>query len=70
MRAKFIFVMAALLPLFVVVILAIIGIILNLWVYIVLGMVCPLVAGVVCFIYKDMERKITSAKEGLKNGEN
>ena len=49
---------ALLAPLVIVIILATAGIILNVWVYVVLAVVCPLAAGAVWFLYKDMERKM------------
>ncbi len=69
MMRKKIFLSAALLPLVVVAVLAIFGAKLNVWVYIVLAVVCPLVAGLICFIYKDIEKKMeTFEKEaGWRN---
>ncbi len=57
-KTRYILSAASLLPLAIVVILALVGITLSVWVYIVLVMVCPLAAGVVWFLYKDMERKM------------
>lgn len=57
MKAGF-FPLMAFLPLLVVIILAITGITLNFWVYIILAVVCPLVAGIIWYIYKDTEKKI------------
>lgn len=51
----------ALLPILVVIILAAAGIILDHWVYIILGIACPLVAGVIWLIYKDTAKKGTFA---------
>ncbi|MBI5203302.1 MAG: hypothetical protein HZA11_00120 [Nitrospirae bacterium] len=65
MRTKFFSVMA-LLPLLVVIILAVAGITLNFWVYAILGVVCPTVAGAIWFIYKDTERKVKDAGSGLE----
>jgi len=64
MKSKYIFTMAPFVPLLIVIILAIIGITLNFLVYIILAVVCPLVAGILWFIYKDMERKVTDAGSG------
>lgn len=59
MKTRYIFSGAILLPLVIVIILAITGITLNVWVYVVvLSVVCPLAAGAVWFLYKDMERKM------------
>lgn len=58
MKARYILSAASLLPLIIVVILAMVGITVNVWVYVVLTVVCPLAAGVVWFLYKDMERRM------------
>lgn len=58
MKIRYIFSGALLLPLVIVIILAITRITLNVWVYVVLAVVCPLAAGAVWFLYKDMERKM------------
>ena len=58
MKTRYILSAAFLLPVVIVVILALVGITLSVWVYIVLVMACPLAAGVVWFLYKDMERKM------------
>lgn len=63
MRKKFFFSAAALLPLVVVAVLAIFGATLSVWVYIVLAVVCPLVAGIIWFTYKDVEKKIKKAEK-------
>ncbi len=63
MRKKFFLSAAALLPLVVVVILAVFGATLNVWVYIVLAIVCPLVAGIIWFTYKDIEKKMRIAEK-------
>lgn len=57
----------ALLPLLVVMILALFGITMDYWVYIILGIVCPLVAGSIWLIYKDTERKVNDARRDLWN---
>ncbi len=51
MKTRYIFSGVLLLPLIIVIILAITGITLNVWVYVVLAVVCPLAAGVVWFLY-------------------
>ncbi len=61
MKTGFILSAASLLPLVTVVILAIFGFTLNVWVYIVMAVVCPLVAGAVWLTYKDVEKKIKNA---------
>lgn len=63
MKAGF-FSLMAFLPLLVVLILAIAGITLNFWVYIILAIVCPLAAGIIWFIYKETEKKIKEAGKG------
>jgi len=45
MKARYAFSAAPLVPLFIVIILATAGITLNVWVYVVLAVVCPLAAG-------------------------
>lgn len=62
MKTKYLMPMAALLPLLVVAVLALIGMIFNFWVYIILAIVCPLVAGFLWFTYKDTERKVREAE--------
>jgi uncharacterized membrane protein len=47
------------LPLLVVIILAIVGVTFSTWVYALLFIVCPVVAGIVWFVYKDMEKKVS-----------
>ncbi len=49
---------AMLLPLIVLLILALFGGKLSTWVYIVLGAVCFLVAGIIWFICRDLEKKM------------
>jgi hypothetical protein len=56
-KARYAFSAAPLVPLFIVIILATAGIMLNVWVYVVLAVVCPLAAGVLWFQYKGMEGK-------------
>jgi hypothetical protein len=55
---KYLFSAAPLLPLVIVVALAIGGIMMNLWVYAILVIVCPVVAGIIWYMYKDTERKM------------
>jgi Flp pilus assembly protein TadB len=59
---------ALLLPLVIIIILAIAGITLNVWVYVFLAVVCPLAAGVVWFMYKDVEGKNEEKKGGRNRG--
>ncbi len=59
-----IFPLMAFLPLLVVIILAIAGITLNFWVYIILAVICPLAVGIIWFIYKETEKKIKEAGKG------
>jgi len=65
MRKKFFLSAAALLPLAIVIILAVFGATLSVWVYIVLAVVCPLVAGIIWFMYKHEENKIQNAEKEL-----
>ena len=65
MKAKFFSVMA-ILPLLIIIMFAVAGIILNFWVYVILGVLCPTAAGVIWFIYKDTERKVKDVKSGLE----
>jgi len=59
----------SILPLLVVGILTIFGMIFSFWVYLLLVIICPLEAGILWFIYKDMEKKIAEAKkEAEKQG--
>ena len=58
MKTRYLLSAASLLPLVIAVILAMVGIALNVWVYIVLVIVCPLAAVVVWFLYKEMERRM------------
>ncbi len=55
MIARYAFSAAPLVSLFIVIILATAGIMLNIWVYVVLAVVCPLAAGVLWFQYNEME---------------
>ncbi len=63
MRKKFFLSAAALLPLMAVVILAVFGVSLSVWVYIVLAAVCPLVAAILWFTYKDFDKKMKMAEK-------
>lgn len=60
MKTRSFIVIAPLLPLFLVIILAIVGITFGFWVYMILGIVCPLVAGILWFMYREMEKKIAN----------
>lgn len=53
----------ALLPLIAAGIFALFGIILSFWVYLILAIICPLAAGILWLIYRDMERKIAEANK-------
>ena len=63
MKTKDVLLIAPLVPLFIVIVLAVIGIMLNVWVYVVLAVVCPLAAGIIWFMYKDVEGKIKNAEK-------
>jgi uncharacterized membrane protein len=54
---------ALLLPLVIAIILAMAGIALNIWVYVVLAIICPLAAGAVWFLYKETEGKVQDAEK-------
>ncbi len=58
MKTRYIFSGALLLPLVIVIILAITGITLNVWIYVILVIVCPVAAGIIWYMYKDAERKM------------
>lgn len=53
----------ALLPLIAAGILSLFGIIFSFWVYLLLAIICPIEAGILWLMYKDMERKIAEAKK-------
>ncbi len=61
MKTGYILAAAPLAPLFIIIILAAVGITLNVWVYVIVAVVCPLAAGMIWFIYKDVEGKIKNA---------
>jgi len=56
-----------LLPLLIVFLLAAGGLFLNIWVYIILSIVCPLAACITWFIYKDMGKKLSDSERDLKS---
>ena len=58
MKARYALSAAPLLPLVIVIALAIGGITMNRWVYVILAIVCPVAAGIIWYMYKDAERKI------------
>lgn len=65
MKSKFaVIFLIAMLPLVVLGILALFGITFSFLVYLILAVICPLEAGALWLIYKDMERKIAEAKGG------
>jgi len=66
MKKQRIATMLFLLPLLIVFLLAVGGIFLNTWVYVILSIFCPLAASVTWFLYKDMERKISNSERDLK----
>jgi Flp pilus assembly protein TadB len=47
------------LPLLIVIILAMTGMTFNTWVYALLFIICPVIAVIIWFIYKDMEKKVS-----------
>ncbi len=66
MRIKQVSFLAPLLPLFVVIVLALFGFFFQFWVYLMIVIVCPAVAGVIWFIYRDTERKVSNAKKEIE----
>jgi len=66
MKTRRIAILLFLLPLLIVLLLAVGGIFLNAWVYVILSIFCPLAASVTWFLYKDMERKISNSERDLK----
>ncbi len=55
---KYLFSAALLLPLVIVIVLAIGGVTMNRWVYVILAIVCPVAAGITWHMYKDTARKM------------
>ncbi len=55
---KYLFSAAPLLPLAIVIVLAIGGITMNRWAYVILAIVCPVAAGIIRHMYKDTDRKM------------
>ncbi len=55
---KYIFSGVPLLPLIIVIILAIAGITLNRWVYMILAIACLFAAAIIWYMFKDTERKM------------
>jgi hypothetical protein len=58
---------APLLPLFVVIVLALFGFLFQFWFYLMIGIACPAVAGIIWIIYRDTERKVANAKKEIEN---
>ncbi len=58
MKTRYIFSGALLLPLVIVIVLAITGITLNIWIHVILAIVCPVAAFIIWNMYKDTERKM------------
>ncbi len=54
---KYLFAAAPLLPLVIVIALAIGGVLMNSWVYVILVIVCPAVAGIYWYWHTDAKRK-------------
>jgi len=57
-KTGYAFLATPLLPLVIVIVLAIGGIMINQWVHVILAVICPVTAGIIWFMYKDMERKL------------
>ncbi len=53
----------SLFPLAAVVVLALFGVILDFWVYLILAIVCPVGAGFLWFTSKSIDKKVADAKE-------
>lgn len=70
MKNKYIVIsLASLLPLAAVGVLSLFGVIFSFGVYLLLAVICPLEAGILWFMYKDMEKKVAEAKkEAEKQG--
>jgi ABC-type protease/lipase transport system fused ATPase/permease subunit len=66
MRIKQVSFLAPLLPLFVVIVLALFGFFFHFWVYLLIVIACPAVAGVIWFTYRDTERKVSKAKKEIE----
>jgi len=67
MKKQRIATMLFLLPLLIVFLLAVGGIFLNTWVYVILSIFCPLAAGATWYLYKDMEKKLSNTELDFKN---
>ena len=55
---KYLFSAAPLLPFVIIIVLALNGITMDRWVYVILAMVCPVAAGIIWYTHKDTERKM------------
>ncbi len=69
MKSKYFTTAAVLLPLALVIVLAVTGIALDIWVYVVLAIVCPAVVGLIWYFYKDAEKKVTDVDRENKGNE-
>jgi general stress protein CsbA len=58
---KYLLSAAPLLPLVIVIALAVGGITMNPWVYVILALVCPVAAGIIWYMYKDTEKKMNKS---------
>ncbi len=66
MKSRYFAIATVLFPLVAIIVLAIIGITLDTWVYLVLAVVCPAVVGLIWYIYKGAEKKLTDAGKKAK----
>jgi general stress protein CsbA len=61
-KTRYIFSGALLFPLAIVIILAVTGITLNVWIYVILAVICPVAAGTIWYMFKDTERKMKKSR--------
>lgn len=63
MKPRYLFTTAALVPLLIVLVLAAFGMTFDTVVYAGLAVVCPIVAGVTWWIYREMDRRVNAAEK-------
>ncbi len=66
MKSKYFEIAAVLFPLVTIIVLVIIGITVDTWVYLILPVVCSAVVGLIWYIYKGAEKKLTNAGQKAK----
>ncbi len=69
MKSKYYAIAAVSFPLVIIIVLAVMGITLDIWVYVVLAVVCPAVVGLIWYFYKDAEKKVTDVDRENKGNE-